>query len=62
VDARGRKEKAARPQKEKAQQGKRKRHGPERQRHSRAAHGQEDWKAQQERGVVKRRSGESSKC
>jgi len=36
--------------------------GPERQRHSKAAHSQESWKAQQERGVVERRSGEPSKC
>jgi len=36
--------------------------GPERQKCSKAAHGQENWKAQQERGVVKRRSGEPSKC
>jgi len=27
-----------------------------------AAHGQENWKMQQERGVVERRSGEPSKC
>jgi len=37
-------------------------HGPERQRCSKAAHGQKNWKAQQERGVVKRRSEEPSKC
>jgi len=29
---------------------------------SRAVHGQENQKAQQERGVVERRSGEPSKC
>ena len=56
VDAGERKEKAARPQRGKAQQGKRKRHGPERQRHSKAAHSQENRNAQQERGVVERRS------
>jgi len=28
--------------------------GPKRQKHSRAAHGQKNWKAQQERGVVER--------
>jgi len=45
--------------------GKRRRrgqHSPKRQKHSRAAHGQKNWKAQQERGVVERRSGEPSKC
>jgi len=36
--------------------------GPKRQKYSRAAYSQENWKAQQERGVVERRSGESSKC
>jgi len=46
----------------KAQQKRRKRHGPERQKHSRAAHSQENRKAQQERGVVERRSGEPSRC
>jgi len=53
---------AARPVKGKAQQELRRRRGPERQRHSRAAHGQENRNAQQERGVVERRSGEPSKC
>jgi len=38
------------------------RHGPERQKRSKAAHGQENRKAQQERGVVEKRSGEPSKC
>jgi len=50
------------PQREKAQQELRRQHGPERQKCSKAAHSQENWKAQQERGVVKRRSGEPSKC
>ena len=54
--------KAARPVKGKAQQELRRQRGPERQRRSRAAHGQENRKAQQERGVIKRRSGEPSKC
>jgi len=36
--------------------------GPERQKRSKAAHGQENRKAQQERGVVEKRSGEPSKC
>jgi len=36
--------------------------GPERQRHSKAAHGWKNWKAQQKRGVVERRSGKPSKC
>jgi len=36
--------------------------GPERQKHSKVAHGQENWKVQQERGVVERRSEEPSKC
>jgi len=36
--------------------------GPERQRYSKAAHGQENQKAQQKRGVVKGRSGEPSEC
>jgi len=35
--------------------------GPERQRHSKAVHSQESRKAQQEKGVVERRSGEPSK-
>jgi len=39
-----------------------KRHSPERQKRSKAAHGQENWKVQQERGVVERRSEEPSKC
>jgi len=47
VDARGREWKAVRPQRGKAQQGKRKQRGPERQRRSKAAHGQENRKAQQ---------------
>jgi len=38
------------------------RRGPERQKCSKAAHGQENRKAQQKRGVVERRSGEPSKC
>jgi len=54
--------KAARPQREKAQQELREWHGPERQRCSKAAHGQENRKAQKERGVAERRSGEPSKC
>jgi len=62
VDAGERKEKAGRPQRGKAQQGKRKRHGPERQRRSKVVHGQENQNVQQERGVVERRSGEPSKC
>ena len=37
-------------------------HGPERQKRSKVAHGQENWKVQQERGVVERRSEEPSKC
>jgi len=37
-------------------------HSPERQKHSKAAHSQENQKAQQERGVVKRRSEKPSKC
>jgi len=40
---------------------KRKWHGPERQRHSKAAHGQENQKMQQKREIVKRRSGEPSR-
>jgi len=36
--------------------------GPERQRRSKAVHGQKNQKAQQERGIAKRRSGEPSKC
>jgi len=43
-------------------QGRRKRCGPERQKRSKAAHGQENRKAQQEKGVVERRSEEPSKC
>jgi len=39
-----------------------KRRGLERQKHSKAVHGQENRKAQQERGIVERRSGEPSKC
>ena len=62
VDIGERKEKAARPQKGKAQQGKGKWHGPERQRHSKTVHSQENWNVQQERGVVERRSGEPLKC
>jgi len=31
-------------------------------REEKAAHSQENWKAQQKKGVVKRRSGEPSKC
>jgi len=31
-------------------------------REEKAAHGQENWKAQQKKGVVERRSGEPSKC
>jgi len=58
----GKKVEGGMPTERKAQQGLRKRRGPERQRHSRAAHGQENRKAQQERGVVERRSGEPSKC
>jgi len=41
---------------------KRKWHGPERQKHSQAVHGQENWKVQQKRGVAKGISGEYSKC
>jgi len=67
----------AHPQRGKAQQEKKRQCGPERQRRSKAAHSQENWKAQQEkrrtacphrgkaqqeRGVVKRRSEEPSKC
>jgi len=62
VDAKGRKEKAAHPQRGKVQQELRKRRSPERQRRSRAAHSQENQNAQQKRGIVKRRSGEPSKC
>jgi len=40
----------------------RKRCGLERQKHSKAAHSQKNRKAQQERGVAERRSGEPSKC
>ena len=40
----------------------RKQRGPERQRRSKAAHDQESQKAQPKRGVVKKRSGEPSKC
>jgi len=36
--------------------------GPERQKYSKVAHGQENWKAQQERGVVERKSKELLKC
>jgi len=36
--------------------------GPERQKHSKVVHGQENQKAQQKRGVVERRSEEPSKC
>ena len=36
--------------------------GPKRQKHSRVVHSQKNQKAQQERGVVERRSGEPSKC
>jgi len=46
----------------KAQQELRRQRGPERQRRSKAAYGQENRKAQQERGVVERRSGEPLKC
>jgi len=35
---------------------------PEKQRCSKAMHGQENWKAQQEREVAERRSEEPSKC
>jgi len=38
------------------------RHGPERQKYSKAAHSQENRKAQQEREVVERRSEEPSRC
>jgi len=37
-------------------------HDPKRQRHRKAAYGQENQKAQQERGVVRERLGELSKC
>jgi len=39
-----------------------KQHAPERKKHSKAAHDQESWKAQQKREVVERRSEEPSKC
>jgi len=35
---------------------------PEREKHSKETHGQEGWKVQQRRGVVKGKSGELSKC
>ena len=44
------------------EKGREKRCGPERQRCSKAAHGQKNQKAQQERGVVRERLGEPSKC
>jgi len=60
VDVKGKQ--AAHPQRGKVQQELRRQRGPERQRCSRAAHSQKNRKAQQERGVVERRSGEPSKC
>jgi len=46
-----------------AKEGDRKKwHGPERQKCSKVTHGQENRKAQQERGVVERKSGGPSKC
>jgi len=42
--------------------GRGERHSPERQRYSKVAHSQENQKAQQERGVVRERLGEPSKC
>ena len=44
------------------EKGREEQRGLKRQRCSKAAHGQKNQKAQQERGVVKRRSGEPSKC
>jgi len=44
------------------EKGREEQRGLKRQRRSKAAHGQKNQKAQQERGVVKRRSGEPSKC
>jgi len=65
-------EKAVRPREAKAQQSGAWSGGPESaaerrmvrrtRKRSRAAHGQEDQKAQQERGVVERRSEEPSRC
>jgi len=40
----------------------RKWHGPEKQMCSKAAYGQENWKAQQKQGVAKGTLGECSKC
>ena len=62
MGAKEKKGRAAREQEtQEAQQGKRKQCGPERQKHNKAAHGQENQKVQQERGVVERRSGEPSR-
>jgi len=36
--------------------------GPERQRHSKMVYSWKNWKVQQKRGIVERRSGEPSKC
>jgi len=44
------------------EKGKGEQRGPERQRRSKVAHSWKNWKVQQKRGVVKRRSGEPSKC
>jgi len=39
------------------EKGREEQRGPERQRHSKAAHRQENWKVQQERGVIRERCG-----
>jgi len=57
MDVRGRKWRAACPQRGKAQQRKREWHGPERQRRSKAAHGQENLQ-NVERSMVEHWSGE----
>jgi len=44
------------------EKGREKLHSPERQRRSKAAHSQKNQKAQQERGIVRERLGEPSKC
>ena len=63
MDAKEERSRAAHEQEtQEAQQGRRKWHDPEKQRCSKAVHGQENWKVQQERGVVERRSEEPSKC
>jgi len=63
MDAKEERSRAAREQEiREAQQERRKWRSPERQKRSKVAHGQKNQKAQQERGVVERRSEEPSKC